>query len=426
MSRTVGRAGLAALPIVPKRLTMPLRRDGVDPVPALGAKRETEPVRKLSRILGRNVWLVTSYEQSRAVLADTASYSNDIRPLTGLGDSGASSAIGGLGFTDPPDHTRLRRFLTPEFTKRRLARLQPTIDRIVAERLDALATGGAVVDIVAEFAFPVPFLVICDLLGLAPEDRERFRGLGDARFDVAGGGPGTFGAMSNSRRFLLDRVREQRSNQSDGLIGALIRDHGEAIDDVELAGLADGVFTGGYETSASMLALGTLTLLRHRDIYARLRRDDDAVGPIVEELLRYLSVVQIAFPRFARYDLRLFGKNVKAGDIVVCSLSGANRDPALGDYPDRFDPDYAAAGPRSHLAFGHGLHRCVGAELGRMELRSALPALARRFPDMELAADPGELAFRDLSIVYGMKKLPVRPNAREPAGTDTAGQSASG
>ncbi|MGX7681763.1 cytochrome P450 [Jatrophihabitans sp. DSM 45814] len=381
---------------------MPIRRDGLDPLTALGELRAAEPVSKLSRVFGMNVWLVTGYEQARAVLGDTKSYSTDIRSLLG---SGTDQPIGGLGFTDPPAHTRLRSLLTPEFTGRRLAALLPRIEQIVGDQLDLLNSSGAVVDLVSEFAFPIPFLVICELLGLPVEDRERFRELGSARFDVNGGGAGTFGAMSQSRDFLLGAVRNQRNNPGDGLIGAIIRDHGDDVDDLALAGLADGLFTGGYETSASMIALGTLCLLRDPESFELIRKDDGAVAGVVDELLRYLSVVQIAFPRFARADMDLFGKSVKAGDVVVCSLSGANRDAAFGELPDRFEPRRAG---RSHLAFGHGFHRCVGSELARMELQVAFRELGRRFPTMELAVKPAELQFRDLSIVYGLQSLPVR------------------
>jgi len=402
LSTSAGRhAGLSGVSVLPRKLTMPLRRDGLDPVPALAEKRSAEPVSKLSRVLGMNVWLVTGYEQARAVLNDTTSYSSDIRPL--VGGTGQVS-IGGLGFTDPPEHTRLRKYLTPEFTGRRLAGLAPRIEEIVQRQLDVMEGAGDVIDLVPAFAFPIPFYVICELLGLPAQDRERFRQLGHARFDVNGGGAGTFGAMSQSQEFLLEAVRMQRRAPGDGLIGEIIRRYGAEIDDVELAGLADGVFTGGYETSASMLALGTLSLLRDSEAFA-LAGDDAEVDGVVNELLRYLSVVQISFPRFARHDLTLFGSRVKAGDVVVCSLSGANRDDAFGALPDRLDP---RRNGRAHLAFGQGFHRCIGSELARMELRVAFRALARRFPEMTLALEPGELQFRDLSLVYGVHSLPVR------------------
>jgi len=402
LSTSAGRhAGLSGVSVLPRKLTMPLRRNGLDPVAALAEKRSAEPVTKLRRVFGMNVWLVSGYEQARTVLNDTTSYSTDIRHL--LGGTGEVS-IGGLGFTDPPGHTRLRQYLVPEFTGRRLAGLAPKIEEIVQRQLDVLEAAGDVVDLVPAFAFPIPFAVICELLGLPVLDRERFRQLGHARFDVNGGGAGTFGAMSQSQEFLRQAVRMQRRAPGEGLIGEIIRRHGAEIDEVELAGLADGVFTGGYETSASMLALGTLALLRDREAFA-LAGDDATVDGVVNELLRYLSVVQIAFPRFARHDLRLFGKSVKAGDVVVCSLSGANRDEAFAAQPDRLDP---RRNGRAHLAFGQGVHRCIGSELARMELRVAFRALARRFPEMALALEPGELQFRDLSIVYGVHSLPVR------------------
>ena len=389
---------------------MPLRRDGLDPVPALAVARETESIRKLGRVFGMTVWLVTGYEPARVVLNDSSGYSTDIRPILG-GEADADQSIGGLGFTDAPTHTRLRKIITPEFTGRRVARLLPRIEAIVEQQLDVLAAGGEVVDLVTDFAFPVPFLVICEVLGLPVEERKAFQDLGRARFDVTGGGAATFGAMSQSREFLLRVVGEQRMRPGDGLIGALIRAQGEDLDDATLAGLADGIFTGGYETSASMLALGALALLQDR-AGLRLVEHDDA-DRVVAELLRYLSVVQIAFPRFARRNFDLFGKRVKAGDVVVCSLSAANRDSCFGAGSERLD---VSATRGSHLAFGHGMHRCVGAELARLELRVAFRGLARRFPWMRLAIEPAALRFRGLSIVYGVQSLPVRLNAvAEPA-----------
>lgn len=387
--------------MLPKKLTMPLRRNGMDPLPELGRIRDQDPVHKMRRVFGINVWLVTGYHEAKAVLADTKSYSTDIRPFMGMD---TEARIGGLGFTDPPEHTRLRKILTPEFTVRRLARLQPVIDRVVSERLDAMEAAGPVPDLVHEFAFPIPFLVICELLGLPIEDREPFRQLGHARFDVTEGGTGVFGAMTESRAFLQDAVTRQRRDPGPGLIGQIIRELGDDVSDDDLGGLADGVFTGGYETSASMLSLGTLALLRDPASYARAGQPEH-VDAVVAELLRYLSVVQITFPRFAKADMELYGKQIKKGDVLVVSLSGANRDSAFGADPETLD---TLADRPSHLGFGHGFHRCVGAELARMELRSAFLGLVDRFPDLALATPVEQLNFRDLSIVYGVDALPVR------------------
>ncbi len=407
---------LSQIDRVPARLSWPLQRNGVDPIERLGELRSREPVSKLTSFLGITVWLVSGEQEAKAVLADTSSYSNDIRPLMGQRGSTTDGDIGGLGFTDPPEHTRLRRLLTPEFTMRRLERLRPRIAAIVESQLDeverlAAASPDGVVDLVPSFAFPVPFLVICELLGLPDEERERFRQLGSARFDVSTGGTGVFGAVSGSRTFLMEATRRQRDTPGEGLIGQIIREHGSEINDFDLGGLADGVFTGGLETSASMLALGTAVLLDHPADFARVAAEPSAVERTVEELLRYLSVVQVAFPRFPKHDVVVGGKTVSKGDVVICQLVGANRDGAHRPAEDLegFDP---MREPASHLAFGHGFHRCVGAELARMELRSAFPALARRFPELTLAAD--HLEYRERSIVYGLEALPVRLH-REPA-----------
>jgi len=410
LERTMrGGLDLRKMRFLPDSVTMPLKRDGLDPLPEMAALRESEPVTKLANLFGKNIWLVSGYDEARAALADGDSYSNDIGQFVSQEGRSDEDQIGGLGMTDPPLHTALRRYLTPEFTMRRLARLEPEIERVVNERLDAMAAAGPDVDLVKEFAFPVPFQVICELLGLPVEDRDRFFALGVARFDLTQGGAGAFGAAAHSREFLIKSVAAQRENPGDGLIGALLKEHGDALDDLTLGGIADGVFLGGYETSASMLALGAYLLAESPEAMEMLR-DDEAgaasVDRVVEELLRHLTVVQLAFLRFAKRDLVLGGQQILEGDAVGISLLGANRDPRLtGEGADTFDPHRE---PTRHLAFGHGMHRCVGAELARMELRIALRALARRFPDLTVVAERRDLDFRKLSAVYGVEQLPVR------------------
>jgi cytochrome P450 len=204
--------------------------------------------------------------------------------------------------------------------------------------------------------------------------------------------------------YLLGLIARQRAEPGDGLLGTLIREQGDTLDDRELAGLADGLLVGGHETTASMLALGTLVLLGDDDRAAAVRSGTAGAERVVEELLRYLTVVQVAFPRFARTDTRIGDREVAAGDLVLCSLAAADRDPALG--PGMEDVDLRRA-PAAHLAFGYGIHHCLGAPLARIELRIALPALLRRFPGLRLAADPAQLRFRERSIVYGVEQLPV-------------------
>ncbi|MGH3624851.1 MAG: cytochrome P450 [Sciscionella sp.] len=396
---------LAKMSFLPDSVLMPLKRDGMDPVADLGRRREEEPVSKLPLPFGMNAWLITGYEENKAVLGKVNEFSNDFTNLVGNAGVTAEQNPGGLGFSDPPVHTRLRRMLTPEFTIRRLSRLTPRIQSIVQEQLDGMAAADGQVDLMQSFALPIPSLSICELLGVPYEDRADFQRLSTARFDLFGGAGASLGAISESLSYLLDIVKKQRKTPGDGLLGMLVQEHGDEIDDQELAGLADGLLTGGLETTASMLALGALVLLRDPAHFELLKEGDEAVNQFVDELLRYLTVVQVAFPRFAKQDIEIAGTRISSGDIVVCSLSGANRDEVLGPDMERFDPSRPASA--SHLAFGYGAHRCIGAELAKMELRAAYPALVRRFPGMRLAVEPGGLSFRKLSIVYGVESLPV-------------------
>ncbi|MFF2409786.1 cytochrome P450 [Streptomyces sp. NPDC058092] len=396
--------GSSTIRLLPEDLLMLLRRDGLDPVDKLAGLRATAPVSKVSLPFGMDVWVVSGYEESKAVLGSADGFSTDFAHLATNAGVAAEQSPGGLGFSDPPVHTRLRRILTPEFTMRRLRRLTPRIDAIVEERLDAMEARRGPVDLVKEFALPIPSLTICELLGVPYEDRHDFQQLAMDRFDLFGGTTAPFGAMSESLAYFRNVVRMQREAPGDGLLGMIVKEHGDSVDDEELAGLADGVLTGGFETTASTIALGSLVLLQNADVFERIRTDDATAAPFVEEVLRHLSAVQLAFPRFARQDIEIAGVVIPRGDMVLCSLSSANRDTSYVSDGGRFDPH---RNPSGHLAFGYGIHRCVGAELARMELRSAYPALARRFPRMRLAVPPEELAFRKLSIVYGVESLPV-------------------
>jgi cytochrome P450 len=393
---------LGKMPI-PEPALMPLKRNGLDPVPDLGQLRETEPISKVPMPFGINLWLVSGYEEAKAVLSNTKAFSNDFANLAVAGGT-TQQDPGGLGFADPPVHTRLRKLLTPEFTMRRLARLTPGIKAIVDQCLDNMEKSAGPVDLVSEFALPIPSLVICELLGVPYDDREDFQRLAMSRFDLFAGAGASLGAITESLDYLLGVVQKQRENPGDGLLGMIIREHGDKVDDRELAGLADGVLTGGFETTASMLALGALVLLQDESVFEMVRDDDASVSGFVEEILRYLAVVQVAFPRFARDEVEVAGVTIGKGDVVIASLSGANRDEALGPDLDKVDGTRA---PTSHLAFGYGVHRCIGAELARMELRAAYPALVRRFPNMRLAKAADELEFRKVSIVYGVDTLPV-------------------
>ena len=409
-----GGGALAITEILPDEALMPLRRVGVDPVAELGGLRDREPVSALNAPYGIRAWLVTGYEESKAVLTATDAFSNDFTHLVGRLGITAEQDPGGLGFADPPDHTRLRRFLTPEFTVRRLRRLAPRIEAIVEGQLDVMAetvANGGRADLVRDFALPIPSLAICELLGVRYEDRGDFERLSTARFDLLGGFSGSFGAMSESVGYLLEVVAKEREDPGDGLLGMLVREHGDEIDDREMAGIADGLLTGGLETTTSMLALGGLVVMRDEALRASLLADEAAPDKLVEELLRIITPVQVAFPRFARTETTVGGKTILPGDVVLCSLSAADRDPRIGEDMDGVD---AARKVPPHLAFGYGIHRCVGAELARMELRTAYPALIRRFPEIRAAATDAELPYRPLSFVYGVDALPVELGTAAP------------
>lgn len=397
----------------PDSALLPLRRNGVDPVPALGALRERDPVSRFKMPLGLRGWLITGHAEAREILAAPLSaFSNDFGHMIGKIGIAAEDDPGGLGFADPPGHTRLRKMLTPHFTARALTEQAPRVSEIVTAALDDVeraGADGAVVDLQQHFALQIPSRVIMELLGIDDEARPAFHRLSTERFDFADGASSSLDTIQESIRLLRTIVARQRRDPGRGLIGAILTEFGDDIDDVELAGLADGVLVGGLETTVSMLALGAVVLLQHPDAWGSLRDRDEHVDGTVEELLRHLSVVQVGFPRFAVADLEVAGKQMFAGDVVIPSLSGANRDARLAAGLESFDHTRAAS---PHLAFGYGLHRCVGAELARLELRLAYPALIRAFPQMQLAVAPHELKYRELSIVHGLSELPVLPGPR--------------
>ena len=402
-----GGVDLGALDFLPEEARLPLLRTGTDPVPELAEVRAAGPVHRRSLPLGLTMHLVTGYDGVRGVLADADAFSTDITHLFRDAGPGSLADTGGLGFTDPPRHTRLRKLVAPAFTRQRLQVLQPTVEAIVARRLAELAAAGSPADLVEHVASRVPMDTICGLLGLDDGDRTAFTRLAAERFDATGGTAAALGAVSDQKRLLRAAVARQRTDPGPGLIGQVLRAEGDGVSDDDLAGLADGIVTGGYETTASMIAMGTVVLLRD-PAHAALVRDGSPaeVDRVVEELLRYLTVVQVAFPRFAKRDMELLGCPVRAGDVVAASLSGADRDPAwAGDDPDGFDPSRSVTG--THLAFGHGIHRCVGAELARLELRIVLPALFRRFPALALAVPEEQLPWRSLSFVHGLAALPI-------------------
>ncbi|WP_214402718.1 cytochrome P450 [Pseudonocardia lacus] len=385
-----------------------MRRDGFDPAPELGALREGERVGRARSPFGVDVWVLTHHDDVRAALADSARFSNatPMRGMPGMPVPDAATLArmraGNPLLADPPEHTRLRRLLTPEFTVRRMRRLEPRIHEIVDERLDAMQRCGPPADLISSFALPVPSLVICELLGVPTEDRAGFEHRTSRLLDMSVPPGERMRLQAESREYMARLVAREQRDPGEAMLGMLVREHGDDLSTDELIGIANILLIAGHETTSNMLGLGTLALLRHPDQLALVRDDPDAVAPAVEELLRWLSIVHTGVVRTTTTEVEIGGTRIGAGELVVFALPAANRDPDATTDPDRLD---ITRGEVGHLAFGHGVHHCLGAPLARMEMRVAFPALLRRFPG--LAEVPGTAAFRSFHVVYGLTGLEV-------------------
>lgn len=392
---------------------MPLhmRRAGFDPTDELGAVRQDEGVRRIVTALGVPAYLVTRYDDVRGVLGDWGRFSNAGRRVFGMPDAPqlteeevARMRAGQLLTFDPPEHTRLRRMLTPEFTVRRMRGLEPRIIEIVDAHLNELERLGPPADLVSSFALPIPSLVICELLGVPYADRDEFQHRTRRQLDLSIPLEERLSLGRDARAYMHGLVARAQAAPGEDMLGMLVREHGDELSTDELVGIANLLLVAGHETTSNMLGLGTLALLRHPDQLAAVRDEPAAVEPAVEELLRWLSIVHAGIPRVTTTEVEVAGHTIPAGELVVCSLPAANRDPVLVDDPDRFDITRAPAG---HLAFGHGVHHCLGAPLARMEMRIAFPALLRRFPTLALAVPFETVEFRSFHVVYGLRALPV-------------------
>ena len=389
-----------------------MRRDAFDPTPELARIREESGVHTVVNPFGMTVSLITRHDDIKAVLSDHERFSNSRPPgfvMPGAPDVTAEeqerARAGNLLALDPPEHQRIRRMLTSEFTIRRIRRLEPRITAIVDEHLDAMEAAGPPVDLVEAFALPIPSLVICELLGVPYADREDFQKRATLQLDLALPIAERLDVVRRSREYMYGLVGDARREPGDDILGMLIRQHGDDLTDDELVGIAGLLLLAGHETTSNMLGLGTLALLRHPDQFAAVRDDPDAVGPAVEELLRWLSIVQTSIPRICTADTEVAGVAIPAGRLVFASIPAGNRDPGFVDRPDALDIRRGAPG---HLAFGHGVHHCLGAPLARMEMRIAWPALLRRFPTLQSAEDFDDVAFRSFHFIYGLRSLAVR------------------
>lgn len=365
-----------------------------DPYSYYAAMRESEPVH-FDPV--RNSWMLMRYDDVSAALKD------DVR-LTAH-QHGANSML----VSDPPQHTRLRTLVNKAFTPRAVGELAPRIGKIVDELLDAAEARGEI-DAIADFAFPLPITVIAEMLGVEKERRDFFRNAAQKIALSLGPMAGTEAAKhaidgrDDLIAYFIELIERRKSDPRDDLVSALVatEDRGDILSMGELIAMLVLLLVGGHETTVNLIGNGLLALLRHEDQLELLRRDEGVEKSAIEELLRYDSPVQYT-GRIARTDFELRGQHICAGQGVRMILGSANYDPEVFDDPFRLD---ITRDPCPHLAFGFGIHYCLGAQLARLEGRIALTALIRRFPNLRLA--DGNPRWRPAPVLRGLEALAVR------------------
>ncbi|MFF3456039.1 cytochrome P450 [Streptomyces sp. NPDC002730] len=380
-----------------------------DPYTVYARLRESGPVHRIAGTDGLPAWLVTRYDDVRQALADPRLSLNKRNAAPGnyRGMALPPALDANLLNMDPPDHTRIRRLVSQAFTPRRIAELREPIRRTADQLLDAIAPHGRA-DLIASYAAPLPITVICDLLGVAPEDRRDFRAWTDALVAPDPAEPSRAKeAVGGLLASFTQLIARKRAEPADDLLSALtaVRDEEDRLSEDELMSLAFLILFAGYENTVHLIGNATLALLSHPDQLAELRADPDRLGGAVEELARYDGPAPLAIRRFPTEDIAIGGVTIPAGETVLLSLAAAHRDPHRFTDPDRLDIGRDATG---HLALGHGIHYCLGAPLARMETEIALAALLERFPRLELDVPHGDLRWRPSMRARGLLSLPVR------------------
>jgi cytochrome P450 len=385
----------------------------------LGASGPAVPVRMPG--FGRT-WVITGYPDVRTTLADPR-LAKDVRRFPGGGKSRPSEVANAHAHmlnTDPPDHTRLRRLAQKAFTPARVAQLRPRTEEIAEGLLDQMAvlgeTQGGVVDFLAGYARQIPITVLCELLGVPAADRQW---IWVTVTDYDKGGEEHERVPRKLGAYLTDLIAAKRAEPGADLLSALVLAHDKAEEQgteggmtaAELLSMVYQLIMAGFDTTANLIASGTLALLTHPEEIARLRADPSLLPAAVEELLRFTNPVNHATVRFTTEDVSVGDVVIPAGEWVLSAISSADRDPAKFPDPDQLD---LGRDTRGHVAFGHGIHYCLGAPLARMEAEVALGALLARFPGTSLAVPPEELRWRRVSLMNGLESLRVRLAADPP------------
>jgi cytochrome P450 len=378
-----------------------------DPPAIFDSLREERPLAKMVYPDGHVGWIVSSYEWVRKVLSDPRfSHSTEIGhfPVTHRGEvmPNHPKIPGMFIHMDPPDHTRYRRLLTAEFTARRSNLLTARAEAVAAEQIAVMREHGAPADLVKNFAKPLSLRVLSELVGLPYSEVDRYGHAPTLLHDSDGDPQEVAAAMGQAVAFFGEVVQRRRKEPEDDLISRLIA--GGELTDEELCNMITLLLFAGYETTESALAVGVFALLHHTDQLAALRADPSKLDAAVEELLRYLTVNQYDTYRTALEDIEINGETVKKGDSVTVSLPAANRDPAKFECPADLNIDRETSG---HMAFGFGIHQCLGQNLARVELRAGFSTLLTAFPDLALAVDFEDVPLRLKGSVFAVKSLPV-------------------
>jgi len=394
--------------------------DRDNPFPLFAQVRELGAVHEVTLADGHQAWLVVRYDAVRAALNDPR-LSKDMHAALATGADLVAEGLPGPAFArhmlsvDPPDHTRLRRLVSGTFSPRRVEALRPRVQVIVDDLLDQIAAQGpeSRVDLVAAYAFPLPFTVICELLGVPEPERDAL-GRGLAGMLVPTSTPAQYARAKEASdgvvAMLCELVRTKQQQPGDDLVSGLInaRDGEERLDNQELLSTIFQLIVAGHDTTTSLIGNGVVALLRNPDQLAQLRNDSASIAAAVEELLRYDAPVPHATFRYAIEPVTIGDVTIPAGAQVVIGLAAANRDPDRYANPELLDMDRAES---RHLAFGHGIHHCLGAVLARMEGQLAIASLLARFPELRLAVPVEELHWDhgDGLVLRGLAELAVIP-----------------
>ncbi|MFF3286195.1 cytochrome P450 [Streptomyces sp. NPDC003023] len=376
-----------------------------DPYPVYAALRARGPVHRIRMPEGHEAWLIVGYEAGRAALADGSLSKEWRNAAPDVGAARVSSGISMLS-SDAPRHTRLRKLVAREFTTRRVERLAPRVRQITDELLDRMEPLGRA-DLVDAFSFPLPIAVIGELLGVPVADRDVFRHWSNTALSSPDAAQRAQ-AAGEMTRYLTGLLDDKRAHPGADLVSALVHqtDDEDRLSAEELLGMAWLLLVAGHETTVNLISNGVLALLTHPDQLAALRADFSLIDGAVEEMLRWEGPVETPTYRFTTRPYEVGGTVVPGGgQLVLVALSDADRDPARFPDPARFD---IRRDTRGHLAFGHGIHYCLGAPLARLEARVAIRSLLERCPGLALDAHPAALPWRTGMLIRGPERLPVR------------------